>query len=74
MLDSDKYINRFDEVKALLDRQKPEDRLEFTSEVAVATSVPILVVVTYYGQIYGFTHDVMIKLAYLKHFYRTDVK
>jgi ABC-type molybdate transport system ATPase subunit len=74
MLDSKKYINRFDEIKALLDRQKPQDRLQFTSEVAVATSVPILVVTHYYGQLYGFTDDVIDKLNYLKKFYNTDVK
>lgn len=74
MLDSQKYKNRFDEIKALLDREKPEDRLRFTSIVAVATSVPIIVVVHYYGQLYGFTDDVNDKLTSLKAFYQTDVK
>jgi len=74
MLDSQKYKNRFDEIKALLDREKPEDRLRFTSIVAVATSVPIIVVVHYYGQLYSFTDEVNDKLTSLKAIYKTDVK
>lgn len=74
MIDSQKYLNRFPEIKALLDRETPENRLPFTSVVAVATSVPIIVVVHYYGQLYGFTQEVNDKLESLRKFYKTDVK
>lgn len=68
-LDADKYRINIPNIIYLTKDQTPEERIKYLGRVAVATSVPIIIVCTYIGEVYGFSDELNALVDRLKLFY-----
>lgn len=71
-LNANQYRINIPSIKHLTKELSKEARLEFISNLAIITGVPIIIVCCYVGEIYGFTPDLLAKIEYLKKFYTVD--
>ncbi len=69
IIDCNHYILSKQDVKNLMSDKTHEERLEHIGMTAVATSVPIIVVCCFVGQMWGFTDDLKRQIARLVSFY-----
>lgn len=68
-LDADKYRVNVSMIKLLLDDKTPKERIEYLGNLAVMTSVPIIIVAAYTGELYGFTDEIDSIISRLMEFY-----
>lgn len=71
-LDADKYRINVKDVITFTQDKNHKDRMEFMGMLAVATNVPIIIVATFVGELYGFTPDLNSFIDELKLFYSID--
>lgn len=69
-LDCDQFRVNFEPLKNFLSRKAPDTHLRSVTEFSVAYSVPIIVTLCYYGELYGFTEEVDAEIRRLMEFYR----
>jgi len=68
-LDADAYRVNIPSIRLMTEDKTPAERLEYIGNLAVATGVPIIIVLTYIGELYGFSPEIDAKLETLKAFY-----
>lgn len=71
-LDADKYRLNINDIISFTKDKTHKEIMESVGLLAVATSVPIIIVLTYIGELYGFTPDVLAYIERLKEFYKID--
>lgn len=73
-LDCNKYRINVGPIRALTKGKSQKERYQLISSLAIVTDVPVIVVVCYLGELYGFDKDMIALLFLLKDFYHiTDV-
>lgn len=72
IVDCDKYRINETSIRKLTETKTDAERVEMTGKLAVATGVPIIVVVCYLGEMYGFTEGLNRHLKNLIAFYHVD--
>lgn len=68
-IDLNKYRVNIPVIKAWIKQKHGQNPIDFASELAVATNVPIIVVFHYIGEIIGFSDELNDKIEKLKKFY-----
>ena len=69
ILDANKYRLNVKYIAAALDDKTTEERYEAIGPLAISTSVPIIIVATYVGELYGLTDELQAFIGRLKDFY-----
>lgn len=60
------YRSNFNYIKTLYEQQKPEKIAPWVSLISVTTSIPVIVVYWYMGEIIGFTDEINTAISRLK--------
>lgn len=71
-LDADQYRANYSDVKYFTNDKTPKERYEFIGMLAIVTNVPILIIASYIGEIYGFDLQLIDFIDRLKVFYHID--
>lgn len=71
-LDADKYRINIPDIIAFTHDKNEKERMEFMGMLAIATNVPIIIVATYIGELYGFTPELVSFIERMKLFYNID--
>ncbi len=71
-LDADLYRINIKDIKHFSQHWTPEQRIKDLGMLAVATGVPVIIVATYLGEIYGLTPELIAQIDRLKLFYHID--
>lgn len=69
-IDLDKYRASIPAIKRFLDNKPTDKRQEYIGEAAVVTGCHIIAVCHYYGELYGYTPELIERLASLMKFYQ----
>lgn len=70
ILDADNYRLQIPYIIGLTKDKTMEELLKYSSIVSVASGVPIIIVIYYLIELYGFDLDLYKKIEILKQFYR----
>jgi len=69
VLDANSYRVNTATIRLLTEDKSPKERLNYAGNISIVTNVPIIVVVCYLGEMYGFSDELNEKLASLMSFY-----
>ena len=72
VIDIDKYRVSKEATKRFLDTKPAEERIEHIGAASVSSGCPIIAVSYYYGEIYGFTPELLRKISDLCSFYKVS--
>ena len=74
IIDLDRYRACHPIIKAFLDRKSEDQRFSYIGEAAIVTGCHIIAVCHYYGEVYGYSKELVEMLGKLMLFYKvTDV-
>lgn len=69
-LNADEYRINVEVIGQLTDGMDEEERLGYIANLALITSVPIILICTYLGELYGFSEVLLARQARLMDFYK----
>jgi hypothetical protein len=69
ILDANAYRVNIPSIRLLTEDKSYDERMSYVGNISVITGVPIIVVLAYIGEIYGFTDEINKKMESLMNFY-----
>ncbi len=72
ILDANKYRINIKPISHQLDDKTQQERYDSIGPISVSTGVPIIIVATYVGELYGFTDQLRAFIERLKAFHAVD--
>lgn len=72
VLDANAYRVNIPSIRLLTEDKTPSERIKYSGNIAVATGVPIIIVLVYIGEIYGSSQELHSQIASLMKFYSVD--
>lgn len=71
-IDLDRYRASCGIIKTFLDRKPPDQRFNYIGEASIITGCHIIAVCHYYGELYGYTQELVEMTGRLMLFYKVD--